>query len=327
MKYRTLIIGCGNIAGGLDSSKVKAALPPLTHAKAYEMHENFHLVACVDPDEGKRLKFQEEWSLDHGFSSMRELISKRISVDVISICSPTHLHTEHLELSLSLSPKLVFCEKPLGSDVAASKKILELYRKQGTHLVVNYSRRFDTSVIGFKNSIDTGEFGVLRGINGWYNKGLLNNGSHMLDLLIYLFGDISVKHVGDACYDFSEEDPSYPLILTTENGSSIALSCGNANDFSLFELEFTFSTARVKMMNGGRQWSVEHVVEDTTFAGYKHLGPATVSDGGVIQSFQNALINIHACLCDGAELKSDGVDALSVVHLYSDIIKMKKSSL
>ena len=80
MRYRTLIIGCGNIAGGLDSSNVKSAPSPLTHAKAYEMHENFHLVACVDPDVGKRLKFQEDWSLDYGFSSMQELISKQIEL-------------------------------------------------------------------------------------------------------------------------------------------------------------------------------------------------------------------------------------------------------
>lgn len=320
-----MIVGCGNIAGGLDSSRVASVSLPITHAKAYKMDEYFDLVACVDPDLQKRLKFQKDWSLDYGFSSIQELRSIPFSVDVISICSPTHLHTEHLEVALSLNPKLVFCEKPLGSDIEVLKEILDRYKKQGIHLAVNYSRRFDNSVINFKSSIDSGEYGILRGINGWYGKGLLNNGSHMLDLLIYLLGNVNIKYVGDACYDFSEEDPSYPLFLITDNEISIALSCGNSNDFSLFELEFIFSTARIKMLNGGRNWSIEHVITDQTFAGYKHLGPATVSEGGLIHSFQNALNNIHDCLSDDVDLKSTGVDALNVVNLYSDITKMAKA--
>jgi len=303
---------------------VISARLPLTHAKAYKQNASFELVACVDPSEEKRLKFQEDWSVKYSFSSTPEVLSKQLSVDIVSICSPTHLHLEHLEQALLLKPKLVFCEKPLGSDTKSSREILERYKTLGVHLLVNYSRRFDPSVRDFKYSIDAKEYGELRSVSGCYVKGLLNNGSHMLDLLIFLLGNISVEYVGDACIDFDKRDPSYPLFLTTDNDVSIALSCGNSNDYSLFELEFIFSNARIKMLNGGRRWSTERVVDDKTFKGYKHLGPATFSQGRLIESFRNALVNMDDCLKDGIRLNSTGEDALNVVDLYSTIVRMAK---
>jgi predicted dehydrogenase len=326
MKYRSMIIGCGNIAGALDSGQINSTRAPLTHAKAYRAHDYFDCVACVDPDPVERAKFQKYWSLDHSFSSIDEAVSAEVRVDVISICSPTYYHGAHLEQVLSLKPKLVFCEKPLHVDPLVAREIVQAYKQHDVHLMVNYSRRFDPSLTFFKQSIADGKFGELRAISGWYNKGLLNNGSHLLDLLIFLFGNLSVEHVGDAVCDFKLADVSYPLFLATNKDVPIALSCGNANDFGLIELEFLFSNARVKMLNGGRQWSVESVIDDAIFKGYKSLGPAKVSDGEYMQVFQNALSNIHNCLSKQRQLKSSGEDALCVVQLYSDILEKLKDS-
>ena len=80
------------------------------------------------------------------------------------------------------------------------------------------------------------------------------------------------------------------------------------------------------MLNGGRQWSVEDVIEDAIFKGYKSLGPAKVSDGEYMQVFQNALNNIHNCLSKQRQLKSSGEDALCVLHLYSEILEKLKDS-
>jgi predicted dehydrogenase len=321
MKYRVMIIGCGNIAGDLDSSQIDSSRPPLTHAKAYRKNEYFDVVACVDSNPTQRLKFKKDWSIDLCFSSIEEAISSEINIDIVSICSPTFYHASHLEQVLALNPKLVFCEKPLHSNALGANAIVELYKQRNVHLLVNYSRRFDPSVAALKKSLAIGEFGELKAVSGWYNKGLLNNGSHLLDLLIFLFGGLSLQHVGDPILDFVADDFSYPLFLTTKKGVSVSLSCGDSNDFSLIELEFLFSNARVKMFNGGRNWSVEHVIDDPTFKSYKCLGPAKVTTGGYMQVLENALINIHSCLSDKEDLKSRGEDALPVLELYSAVLR------
>ena len=108
MKYQTLIIGCGNIAGKLDSDHSNSSRPPLTHAKAYKRNKCFDLVACIDPDKEKRSKFKSDWGVEYCFSSIEDAISSQINIDVVSVCSPTSYHVDHLKQALSLNPRLVF---------------------------------------------------------------------------------------------------------------------------------------------------------------------------------------------------------------------------
>ena len=321
MKHRVLIIGCGNIAGGLDFNHNHSNRLPLTHAKAYKKNHNFELVACIDSNEEQLLGFQKEWSISQGFLSIEEAISKKIEIDVVSICSPTHCREEHLNLVLSLNPRLVFCEKPIHFDISAAKNLIQKYKEKNVYLQVNYNRRFDHSVCDFKKSIESKEFGDLRVIRGWYNKGLLNNGSHCLDVLNFLFGRLIIKNVGEGINDYDKNDLSYPLHLSTRNNIPIFLSCGNANDFSLVELEFLFANGRIKMLNGGRNWSFERVTEDSTFRGYKILGDVEFTDGKYLESFSNAVSNIHNCLIKNEKLKSNGKDALKVLSLCSEILE------
>ena len=321
MKYRTLIIGCGNIAGSLDDNEINSNRPPLTHAKAYKNSQNFDLIACIDSNQKNLSKFQKQWSINQGFLSFEKAISKKIQVDVVSICSPTNYREEHLDLALSLNPKLVFCEKPLHFDFLAAKKLIKKYKDNNVHLQVNYNRRFDPSILHFKESLKSNKYGRLRAIRGWYNKGLLNNGSHCLDLLISLFGKLDLKYVGKGINDYDDQDLSYPLLLSAQKDVPITLSCGNANDFSLVELEFLFSKGRIKMLNGGRNWSIENIVPDSTFKGYKILSDINYTDGQYLQSFSNAVSNIQKCLSQHEKLISSGEEALKVLKLYSEILE------
>ena len=321
MKHRVLIIGCGNIAGELDFNHNHSERLPITHAKAYKRNPNFEIVACIDENQEQLSKFQKEWSINKGFLSIEEAISKELEIDVVSICSPTNCREEHLNLVLSLNPKLVFCEKPIHFDVKAAKKLILKYKDKNVHLQVNYNRRFDQSVHDFKKSIESSEYGKIRVIRGWYNKGLLNNGSHCLDLLSFLFGSLFIKNVGNGINDYDEKDLSYPLYLSTQDDVPIFLSCGNASDFSLVELEFLFSNGRIKMLNGGRRWSFENVIEDSTFNGYKILGDIEFKEGKYLESFSNAVSNIHNCLIKQEKLKSNSQDALKVLNLCSEILE------
>ena len=327
MKHRTVIIGCGNIAGELDKDQVDSDRKPITHTKAYQKNENFDVVACVEPNSERRLRFQKDWSIDKSFSTIEELVSKKIEIDVVSICSPTTFHGEHLDKALSLNPKLVFCEKPLYDDLNYAKSIVKKYKKNNVHLLVNYSRRFDPSVAALKQAISSEKYGKLRAIHGCYNKGLLNNGSHIIDLLIFLLGNLSLEHVGNGVCDYNLQDLSYPLFLSTHQEISINLSCGNANDFSLTELEFLFSNGRIKMLNGGLNWSIENVEKDPLFKGYKILGNMEFSEGEYLQSFSNAVSNIHNCLTKNEKLRSSGEDALKVLKLHSEIINRTQNNI
>ena len=48
--FKTLIVGCGDIAGGFDLNRYG---PPLTHIGAYKYHGKFDIIGCVDPNKKK----------------------------------------------------------------------------------------------------------------------------------------------------------------------------------------------------------------------------------------------------------------------------------
>ena len=152
MTHRALIVGCGDIAGGLDDLYVDTTRPSFTHAKAYRKDKNFRTIGCVDPNPKALDSFQKRWSIPNGFFDIDDALCQGLDVDVISICSPTKHHGKHLNQVLSLNPKLVFCEKPIHENYLVAKDIVQKYKAQNVPLIINYSRRFDAQLALFKES-------------------------------------------------------------------------------------------------------------------------------------------------------------------------------
>ena len=189
---KTLLVGCGNIAGGFDFDQ---GILPSTHAGAYKYHSNFDLTACVDPDNARLKQFSVDWKVKYTFLNMKEVIDSGLDFDVVSICSPTQYHHSNIcdVLNLKSKPKLIFCEKPLAKKYEEAIDIMRMCEQAGVLLVVNHTRRWDPKVIELRNFIATGELGEVRSVVGYYNKGILNNGSHMVDLLLSLFDSINLS--------------------------------------------------------------------------------------------------------------------------------------
>ena len=321
--HNVLIVGCGNIAGNIDNfAQVDA--PPRSHAKAYKNNKNFDIVACIETDPKKLLNFKSKWNIANGYESFKELLKDNIKIDVISICSPTELHLEHLQEALKLKPKLVFCEKPISNSLEETKSIIDLYRNSSVTLAINYSRRFDKKISKLKSNIGSFKYGELRSVTCHYNKGILNNGSHFLDLLIHLLGDLSVDWVGDAVLDFKDSDPTLPVALRDNNNVPILLVPGNANDYSLGELDFIFSEARIKMSNGGLYWSEQKKINNEVFTGYKQLSKEKFYDGDYLNVLSVAIENIHNHITTAEKIICSGDSAKEVLKVYEDIMSIYK---
>ena len=58
-------------------------------------------------------------------------------------------------------------------------------------LLINYIRRFEPGVVALKETIQRREFGdIYKGV-AWYSKGILHNGSHYIDFLRFLLGEVT----------------------------------------------------------------------------------------------------------------------------------------
>lgn len=308
-KLQVLMVGCGNIAGKLDEGRELGELP-YTHAGAYLRDGKFYISACVEPDDLRREEFMAAWGVATGFRSIDEAFESGRHFDVISICSPTKNHARDLEMALSFNPKLIFCEKPIAASLQDAERIVAQCHKANVQLAVNYTRRWDPDILKLKKSIEEGIWGELRSVVGIYNKGVLNNGSHMFDLLHFLLGKIQIVKTGKPIYDFFEDDPTIPLWLEGEDSLPIHIHCGHAKDFAIFELQFLFSRGMLVMENGGMSWCERHVVDSDQFKGYRMLDAGVRRYGGYARAMLDAVGNIYRAIEEGDALSSTGESAL-----------------
>lgn len=318
-----LIVGCGNIAGGFDENREIADLP-YTHAGAYSLDRRFKITACVEPNEDRRAEFMNKWNVENGFSSIDEILSLDYQFDVISICSPTEFHPYHLEVALQLNPKLIFCEKPITFLLADSVKFVTACKVANVMMAVNHTRRWDSFSSQLRGDILSGRRGELRSIVGVYNKGILNNGSHMLDLLHFLIGLVNVVKVGQPLYDFFPNDPTIPVWLESENGIPIHLVCAHAEDYACFELQLIFSSGILTMEEGGLYWRNRCVVESTAFKNYQRLDDGIRQPGTYPQAMKKAIDNIYNAIASGNKdaLISNGESALLAQNMCEKILHL-----
>lgn len=305
---KTLIIGCGNIAGGYDMSATRQGL---THMGAYRQDGRFNVTACVDPDAGARDAFQRAWNIPQGYDDLDGAMRAEGSFDVVSLCSPSPLHAAHLRQIITHSPRAIFCEKPLTGDVDLSRQLIDACARRGILLCVNHLRRWDNVLADHIAELGRGErFGKIRSVTALYNKGLMNNGSHMADLLLWLFDDLVVVDAPFSTADYSVSDPTVSAILRSSDGTPIFLTPGNAGDFSVFELQFVCERGVVSFEDGCRKIRVRSCIPDPDFAGYTGLDGGETFQSGLNAALRNAVANIYDAVQGHGVLASTGESAL-----------------
>jgi predicted dehydrogenase len=321
-----LIVGCGNIAGKLDQSRSRES-PPLTHAGAYSAHAGFRLAACVDSDESRRAHFKTHWNVAADAATIGELDAETGAFDVVSICSPTAAHADHLSEALALRPKVIFCEKPVTESATETELWTRRCAERGVQLAVNYARRWDPDVQKLASELRAGAHGTVRSASATYNKGLLNNGGHLIDLLRMLVGELEVVAAGDAVWDYWPNDPTVSALLRTREGVSVTLNGGHAADFAIFELRLVTERGQIEMLDGGLAWRFRDAAASRVFNGYKTLQRGSIVDGRYPEAMLAAVRNIYDAVASGDRLLCDGGTALVAQSICEKIRRKSISSL
>lgn len=317
--YRVVIVGCGNIGGGFDTDRPPDSWP-LSHAGAFTRHEGFQILACVDPDEGRRTAFASRWGIGLHASDIASLSPILRPVDVVSICSPTTLHHDHIMQAIELQPKVIFCEKPLTSDTVSSVAVVDACKAREIALAVNFNRQWDPSMEALIHQFQEGRWGIIRSVVGHYNKGILNNGSHMVDLLFRLVGDLELVTTTCSTLDFWDIDPTTAALFTARGGTvPVYLNPGHARDFAFFELEVVCEKGTVRMRSGGISWEYREAHPSAEFTGYRTINGAHLTAGRYMETMTGAIDDLYNFLAAGVPIRSTGENAVKVQTLCTHI--------
>ena len=320
-KLNVLIVGCGNIAGGFDENRGNSySTHPYTHAGAMTADGRFNLLACVEPDAARRKAFMEFWSVARGFDDLDAVVHSGLAFDVVSLCSPTASHYSDLQKIIALKPKIIFCEKPVTLTAQETETVVNACQQAGIRLAVNHTRAWDASLSQLKQAVDAGEWGELRSIIGTYNKGVLNNGSHLIDLLYRFVPSMHIIAVGLPVFDYTDDEPTIPALLQSDAGLSIHLVAAHAVDYAIFEVQFIFSQGVLVMEKGGFSWRQRRAVDSPVFKGYRMLDEGRFYSGGYDNAMKRAVDNIYRAITRQEDVLETGYTALKV-QKFCELLK------
>ena len=257
-----VIVGCGQIAGGYDNPQSNNVR---THAKAFKNFSKTNLIGVCDNLEERAIIFAKKWDVPFATSKLKELLDK-CKPDLLSICTPTSTHGEIFELACKNKISTIWLEKPAAESSAEVKKMIKLAKKYKVNVWVNYFRRYDIGFHKVKERLP--KIGKIQHVNAYYTKGLRNNGSHLIDLIHWLFGKVNSVDAFELI-----KDPSYPSMngVFYTDKAKIYLTALSHNQFELFELDIIGSDGRILIKAGGQKIIFQKVIEDKYYKGYKNL--------------------------------------------------------
>lgn len=301
--YKVGIIGCGKIGQGydlIDSKKIN------THVKAFTVHKDFEICGICDIDQLKLNECSHKWKIKKKFTDVDELMKEKL--DVISICSPTNLHYEHIKKIIKYKPLVIICEKPLSYNYKTAKEIVELCEKSNIGLFVNYIRRWaDTTKEAIK-LID----GKAVKIIGKYSKGLLHTGSHMIDFLNYLLKDEpSSKLIGQ---NFAYNNDNTPSFILKYNETDVIIEGFDYRNYEIFEIEIYTKDKIIKLSDFFE--TLEVFTEKKDSQGTFERNKLDIDMGNY---FLNMLDNVIEYIKNGQKPLCSGRDALLTIKICEDI--------
>jgi len=176
-KINTLLIGLGSV--GLNYDLV-VQNHVLTHAKSLFLNKRINLISGVDNDKKKLDLFNKKYGLKSFRNLNKALNFANYEFAVISV-STNNLSKIFNKIKNHQALKYILIEKPGSSSLKEFVDILQYCEKKRIKLFINYNRSF------FKPLMN--EFTFLKNCRNFkiihtYSRGLFNNGSHFLNLVL-----------------------------------------------------------------------------------------------------------------------------------------------
>ncbi len=325
-RFTVTIIGLGNIGLLYDFEKTKDSGEFLTHTRSTYYHKNFEIKFLIDNDQRKLELAKKKYGSEiNYFDSLNEYY---IPTDIVVLSSYPEINSFYLNKLKNIKEiKLFLIEKPF----LICDKILSKYKGIIDKTYINYYRKSLPFYKELKNNIDNYKFGDMIGVNIFYSKGLNNNGSHLIDLMNYLFKsnyNINSINIINFKNDYFEDDESITFSAEYNYNNKPFTTIFHAldeNKFSLIELDIIFDKKRFRIFDFGGKIEIYNVESDKTFSGYKNLIPYEVMDSNINYYGMYTYDTIYSILNGSEKNYSTLIDESKVFDLKKHVHKKLKT--
>lgn len=309
---RAAIIGLGQIGSRFDEDPKRTGV--WSHAGAYAQVSEVRLVAGADTDRGARDRFVARRGIAAVYEDYRALLAQE-QPDLVSICSPTHLHAEMTLAAVEAGVKGIFCEKPIAESVESARRMVSRCRERGVVLAVNHTRRWDRNYLWPLRLLREGRIGAMQRVVAYYSARIFNIGTHLLDT-IHMFTNASADWVS-AEFTSAPDDPdptAAGLMFFPGDMMGMIVPLNKPSDL-IFELDLFGTEGRLRILDNGLRQESYQFEESPHYSHYRELhrkewiNPLPMTD-----RFVDAVRDLVSCLTTGQEPACGGTEGLAALE-------------
>ena len=172
------------------------------HAKAYEALYECPIVACTDIVRENAEAFAIAHNVPKVYLDYNEMLRNE-ELDIVSICTWPHLHSQMVMDCARASVKAIHCEKPMSNTWGGAKRMFEECVKRGVQLTFNHQRRFGKPFRMARDLLKADEIGQLVRLEGMCSD-IYDYGTHYVDMF-GLYNDETPAEWVMGQLDYSEE--------------------------------------------------------------------------------------------------------------------------
>lgn len=313
-------------------------------------------VAAVADAVPENRELAERLGAPKTYADYEELLAAE-DVDAVVVALPPFLHAEAAERATEAGCH-VFLEKPLARTAAEGREVIKAAEAADVSLGVDHTLRYQPDMVRLKEQFDSGATGhvplcyVSRVNSGPFESppathevptwqldpeatgggAVMDLGVHLLDLLVWFFGDMEVRHAElERQLDLDYEDTASVTLKSTETGTVATLNCGyfqweEPPDVNMtVRLDGVAGTVQSEdyvpnfYLNAGRS-AVENVLKRLGGASPDYFEPSYY-----YQAHYAALEDFLTAVREGREPPVSGEDGLRALELVEEVYAVADS--
>ncbi|HNX22734.1 MAG TPA: Gfo/Idh/MocA family oxidoreductase [Spirochaetota bacterium] len=338
------LIGCGRIGFILENDRLRNK--PCTHFGGAASAGLKITSACdLNSDRLKEFGRISDIPDDSLFTDYKILLKKR-KPQLVIIATWTDTHAAIALEAIKHGAEIVILEKPAASSLQLIKKIMTEADKHNCRIIVNHERRFDGRYNKVKEIITDGVIGEIKTVNARMLTGpyrgksfieegggpLLHDGTHLVDIIRYFFGEITTVQGEFARFSRSSGfEDSASAWLQNEKDVNIFLEAGGGRKYFQFELEIWGSEGKILIGNGYNKLFLKK--KSVLYSGFNDLNetkfPPIKQKNCFTELYKSAFSMLKGKTVSDISGIEDGYKALEIIHAvyYSSLLGRKKIHL
>jgi len=312
IKYKAAIVGLGQVGLTFDRDAKRTGI--WTHFSAFErLADRYELVAVCDVDSARCVEATTRCPAVRTYGCIDDMLGSE-SLDIVSICTPPKFHGKQI-MKCAGKVRAIICEKPLCEDISEGQEVVLACLNQGTLLAVNYYKRYDGCIPYVRERLQSGAVGAIRTVTAWYSGPLDAVGSHMIDLLRFILGDLRVQTVT------SLDRERYAAVLMSKKDVLVVINRAGPREDFIFEVDILGSKGRIRILDNCTHAEFYRYQKSPQYTGYKELFQEPARSYVTHNRFLPLFMEVADRLDAGVQsaLLSDGVNALETQYVLEEI--------